>query len=553
MLENQNDLSSIKLIDFGLSVKYDDSSFLNVLNDRWGTLIFMAPEIIENKDYNKSVDLWSIGILTYMLISGGVHPFYKKGMDTKTYTELLKSCPKLTFDDSKFSKLAIDLISKMLNSQTIDRYNTDQALKHPWITRWNESVIPITYNDLLKNFEIEDKMRQAVMAMFFCSVVKAQDDPDAIKPQPKYRALMDKVTIVIDKWQNQLKKTDFVNDEDFIEYQASPSKFETASDFSQAFNDYDSNANSQKQSRESSSPRALSPNKSIGGDSTPTSDRSYNIINPIRIECDKSSNQETQNGKYVHQETKGSDKTADTEVKNTQRIQSKSLISKPKIDSTKKIITRNRRNKLKSPHKPNRAKVNIPKQKSITVRNEIQGVNNFSVIDETTINEKLIERGQISSMNNSYMTATKDKKKYEDLSEGSERHEMTGKKLFSNKHLSNAIIANDYNEVKNGRMVRSKNNNGKKSSLSQKQTQHWQINFDFKKSKRNKKLIKNDFEKQLSQIPSIIISMLKNNDSFSKNMDFKKPNTYKKQAFEQYNNNAQVIKSNYDERRKDRR
>lgn len=95
----------------------------------------MAPEIIENKDYNKSVDLWSIGILTYMLISGGVHPFYKKGMDTKTYTELLKSCPKLTFDDSKFSKLAIDLISKMLNSQTIDRYNTDQALKHPWITR----------------------------------------------------------------------------------------------------------------------------------------------------------------------------------------------------------------------------------------------------------------------------------------------------------------------------------------------------------------------------------------------------------------------------------
>lgn len=34
MLENQADLSSIKLIDFGLSVKYDDTSFINMLNDR---------------------------------------------------------------------------------------------------------------------------------------------------------------------------------------------------------------------------------------------------------------------------------------------------------------------------------------------------------------------------------------------------------------------------------------------------------------------------------------------------------------------------------------
>ena len=45
----------------------------------------MAPEILLFKDYNKSVDLWSVGILMYMLISGGDHPFYNTGMDLKSY------------------------------------------------------------------------------------------------------------------------------------------------------------------------------------------------------------------------------------------------------------------------------------------------------------------------------------------------------------------------------------------------------------------------------------------------------------------------------------
>lgn len=45
----------------------------------------MAPEILLFKDYNKSVDLWSVGILMYMLISEGDHPFYKAGMDLDSY------------------------------------------------------------------------------------------------------------------------------------------------------------------------------------------------------------------------------------------------------------------------------------------------------------------------------------------------------------------------------------------------------------------------------------------------------------------------------------
>ena len=339
MLENQNDLSTIKLIDFGLSVKYDDTSFLNMLNDRWGTLIYMAPEIIQYKDYNKSVDLWSVGILMYMLISDGDHPFYKPGMDSKTYIKLLQTSPELKFDESKFSKIAIDLISKMLNFETIHRYNTDQALKHPWITRWNESIIPITYNDVLKNFEIEDKLRRCLKAVFVCSVVKVQNSENDTVDE-KYKALCNKVTNAIDKWHREIKKTDFVNDEDFVEHQGSPNKFDTTSDFSRAFDNCQGNLTSDKQSLATSCSRALSPNQSDRDDLSPNSDISYNIINPIKIweKNEESSDANfSENKRSFIDGTKESDKTTDivkeivTNSKNTQRNHSKSLMSKNKV------------------------------------------------------------------------------------------------------------------------------------------------------------------------------------------------------------------------------
>jgi serine/threonine protein kinase len=94
----------------------------------------MAPEILMYKEYNKSVDMWSVGILMYILISGGRHPFYKSNMSLKQYCDVLEKKPKVTFDD-QFSELSKDLISKFLKFQTIQRYSVYQALKHPWITR----------------------------------------------------------------------------------------------------------------------------------------------------------------------------------------------------------------------------------------------------------------------------------------------------------------------------------------------------------------------------------------------------------------------------------
>lgn len=77
-------LDSIKIADFGLGAKYglkNDSG----LDAHCGTLIFMAPEVIKSKEYTKKVDVFSIGIIMYLLLTGGKHPIFEETDSVKSF------------------------------------------------------------------------------------------------------------------------------------------------------------------------------------------------------------------------------------------------------------------------------------------------------------------------------------------------------------------------------------------------------------------------------------------------------------------------------------
>ena len=85
------DFTTVKIADFGLSCKFDHSYF-STMDVHCGTLIFMAPEVAIKKEYTKSVDIWSTGIILYQLLTGGAHPLFKDGDSAETYKKKLLSC-----------------------------------------------------------------------------------------------------------------------------------------------------------------------------------------------------------------------------------------------------------------------------------------------------------------------------------------------------------------------------------------------------------------------------------------------------------------------------
>lgn len=106
-----------------------------VLNQLVGTPVFIAPEMYEEKPYDSEVDMWSLGIVFYALMSGGVSPFpSSSSMDVMKWVVIHKQIeyPEEVFGG--FSDSAMSLLRMMLTKDPSKRISAREALKHPWFT-----------------------------------------------------------------------------------------------------------------------------------------------------------------------------------------------------------------------------------------------------------------------------------------------------------------------------------------------------------------------------------------------------------------------------------
>ena len=170
MFSEENNLSSVKIIDFGLSAQH-----FNYLtnNDYCGTFIYMAPEQIEKKLYHYSVDIWSIGILMFMLLNGGKHPFYQKNDKKEDFIKKIK-IGKLNFIN-KLSFMAKNLNHKLCEVNPSWRYSANLAIKHPWITRNPNDEIPLTFNEILNRNNSKKNWNNLIMICIFLNYYKKKE------------------------------------------------------------------------------------------------------------------------------------------------------------------------------------------------------------------------------------------------------------------------------------------------------------------------------------------------------------------------------------------
>ncbi|OXA43935.1 calcium/calmodulin-dependent protein kinase type 1 [Folsomia candida] len=153
--------SKIMISDFGLS-KMEDSG---IMATACGTPGYVAPEVLAQKPYGKAVDVWSIGVISYILLCG-YPPFYDEN-DANLFAQILKG--EFEFDSpywDEISDSAKDFIRMLMCVDTDKRFTCSQALQHPWIcgNAANKNIHGTVSEQLKKNFA-KSRWRQLMHAI----------------------------------------------------------------------------------------------------------------------------------------------------------------------------------------------------------------------------------------------------------------------------------------------------------------------------------------------------------------------------------------------------
>ncbi|XP_054544856.1 death-associated protein kinase 1 isoform X2 [Talpa occidentalis] len=159
----------IKIIDFGLAHKID---FGNEFKNIFGTPEFVAPEIVNYEPLGLEADMWSIGVITYILLSGA-SPFLG---DNKQETLANVSAVNYEFEEEYFSNtsaLAKDFIRRLLVKDPKKRMTIQDSLQHPWIkpkdTQQALSRKASAVNmEKFKKFAARKKWKQSVRLISLC-------------------------------------------------------------------------------------------------------------------------------------------------------------------------------------------------------------------------------------------------------------------------------------------------------------------------------------------------------------------------------------------------
>ena len=172
LLMESGDKLSVKVADFGSSAILDPQA---KLAGCYGSAYYLAPEVFAGA-YDEKCDVWSLGIIMYILITG--KPPYP-GRDPETIMKYARISPFVLTPDKLvgISDPARDLLKKLLKIKPAQRTSAKEAIKHPWFLSHREKNSTDTkiVMDKLQGFHCKAKLREAVH-IFIASQIMCHDD-----------------------------------------------------------------------------------------------------------------------------------------------------------------------------------------------------------------------------------------------------------------------------------------------------------------------------------------------------------------------------------------
>lgn len=232
---------AIKIIDFGCSKIFKENKEKNI-NGKGGTLVYSSPELLNN-NYNSKCDIWSCGVIMYILLSGEI-PF-RGATDSEIQDKIIRG--RFCFYNQYFKDISFeakDLIRKCFVYNSKDRITAKEALEHPFFSVEIPKIInsPSSYEtknktrsviSSLLSFSNQSKFFQVVLAYLTHNFAKKQEtnelnqvfklidtDKDGKLSKNELKTCLETLGIEVTEegLNNLLKRIDFDND-GFINYQ----------------------------------------------------------------------------------------------------------------------------------------------------------------------------------------------------------------------------------------------------------------------------------------------------------------------------------------------
>jgi len=119
----------IKVADFGLSKMFNTG---DDLISQCGSPTYVAPEVLLAKPYTAAVDMWALGVVTFVILTG-CFPFFEEGHNYSLLYQKIINVDYTFPDEPMLSKEAKDFIKRLLVKDPAARLTPEQSRRHPWL------------------------------------------------------------------------------------------------------------------------------------------------------------------------------------------------------------------------------------------------------------------------------------------------------------------------------------------------------------------------------------------------------------------------------------